>query len=150
MLDQFSAAQSQFTLLHEERRRLVNVSLCASLFVYLSEKAVAIIESIVFLLKANLDEMCKLSSPPEKIQISGGLAALEGLNQRIADISGLPVYRPTDCEATARGTAYLLADQPQHWPEQNEGRRYNPEDNPALLERYKKWTTAMLSHIRKE
>ena len=116
----------------------------------LEEKAVAIIESIVFLLKANLDEMCKLSSPPEKIQISGGLAALEGLNQRIADISGLPVYRPTDCEATARGTAYLLADQPQHWPEQNEGRRYNPEDNPALLERYKKWTTAMLSHIRKE
>jgi glycerol kinase len=114
------------------------------------EKAVAIIESIVFLLKANLDEMSKLSSPPEQIQITGGLAALNGLNQRIADISELPVYRPTQCEATARGTAYLLADQPARWPEQDEGDWFKPEDNPALLKRYKNWTEAMLLHMRKK
>lgn len=112
------------------------------------EKAVAIIESIVFLLKANLDEMSKLSSPPEQIQITGGLATLNGLNQRIADLSDLPVYRPTECEATARGTAYLLADQPSHWPEQDEGDWFKPEDNPALLKRYQNWTDAMHNHMR--
>ena len=114
-----------------------------------AEKAVAIIESIVFLLKANLDEMSKLSSPPEQIQISGGLATLDGLNQRIADISGLPVYRPAECEATARGTAYLLAKQPRHWPEQDEGCWFNPKENAALLERYTNWTEAMLENMRK-
>lgn len=112
------------------------------------EKAVAVIESIVFLLIACLDEMSKLSSPPEQIQISGGLAKQDGLNQRIADLSGLPVYRPTGCEATSRGTAYLLADQPTHWPEQDAGEWFEPEDNPDFKMRYAKWTEAMLESLR--
>ena len=112
------------------------------------EKAVAVIESIVFLLIACLDEMSKLSSPPEQIQISGGLAKQDGLNQRIADLSGLPVYRPTGCEATSRGTAYLLAGQPTHWPEQDAGEWFEPEDNPDFKMRYAKWTEAMLENLR--
>ena len=112
------------------------------------EKAVAVIESIVFLLIACLDEMSKLSSPPEQIQISGGLAKQDGLNQRIADLSGLPVYRPTGCEATSRGTAYLLAGQPTHWPEQDAGEWFDPEDNPDFKMRYAKWTEAMLENLR--
>lgn len=113
------------------------------------EKAVAIIESIVFLLKACLDEMSKLSSPPEQIQLTGGLALQNGLNQRLADLSELPVYRPTECEATARGTAYLLAEQPAHWPEQDAGDWFDPADNPALKQRYEKWMQATLADIRK-
>ncbi|MDH5368506.1 MAG: FGGY-family carbohydrate kinase, partial [Gammaproteobacteria bacterium] len=114
----------------------------------LKEKTVAVVESIVFLLKACLDEMSKLSSPPEQIQITGGLAAQNGLNQRIADLSGLPVYRPTECEATARGTAYLLADQPVHWPEQDAGDWFEPENNPDFSNRYTKWMDAMLENMR--
>ena len=113
-----------------------------------NEKAVAIIESIVFLLKACLDEMSKLSSPPEQIQITGGLASLDGLNQRLADVSGLAVYRPTECEATARGTAYLLAEQPSHWPEEDAGVWFDPADNPALIKRYQDWLSAMLENMR--
>lgn len=114
----------------------------------LNEKTVAIIESIVFLLKACLDEMSKLASPPEQIQITGGLASQNGLNQRIADLSGLPVYRPTECEATARGVAYLLAGQPVHWPEQDAGEWFEPSDNPELKNRYGQWTETMLDSMR--
>ena len=112
------------------------------------EKAVAVIESIVFLLKACLDEMSKLSSPPEQIQISGGLATLDGLNQRLADLSELPVYCPTECEATSRGTAYLLADQPTIWPEKDVGRWFKPEENTELTKRYDKWMQLMLGNMR--
>lgn len=70
-----------------------------------AEKLVAVIESIVFLLCANIGEMKKLSSPPEQIQITGGLAIQDGLCQRLADLSQLPIYRPIECEATARGVA---------------------------------------------
>ncbi len=113
-----------------------------------NEKAVAIVESVVFLLKACLDEMSKLSSPPEQIQITGGLASLDGLNQRLADLSALPVYCPTECEATARGTAYLLAKQPMHWPEQDAGEWFKPEDNVELTKRYNTWMALMLENIR--
>lgn len=114
----------------------------------INEKAVAIVESIVFLLIACLDEMSKLSSPPEQIQITGGMASQDGLNQRLADLSGLPVYRPTECEATARGTAFLLAEQPNHWPEQDAGIWFKPEENTHLKNRYTEWMNLMLEHIR--
>ena len=114
----------------------------------INEKAVAVVESIIFLLKACLDEMSKLSSPPEQIQITGGLSALAGLNQRLADLSGLPVYCPTECEATARGTAYLLAEQPSHWPEQDTGVWFNPKENSALNKRYEDWMNLLLETIR--
>ena len=114
----------------------------------IAEKAVAIVESIVFLLKACLDEMAKLSSPPEQIQITGGLASLDGLNQRLADLSKLPVYRPTQCEATARGTAYLLAGQPSSWPEQDAGIWFKAENNIELKKRYDNWMKLMLKNIR--
>lgn len=114
----------------------------------INEKAVAIVESIVFLLKACLDEMSKLSSPPEQIQITGGLASLDGLNQRLADLSGLHVYCPTECEATTRGTAYLLAEQPASWPEQGAGIWFEPEENNDFKKRYDDWMKLMLKHMR--
>ena len=114
----------------------------------INEKSVAIIESIVFLLKVCLDEMNKLSSPPEQFQITGGLASLNGLNQRLADLSGLPVYCPTECEATARGTAYLLAEQPASWPEQDAGVWFKPEENIELTKRYDEWLVLMLKTMR--
>lgn len=113
-----------------------------------AEMAVAVIESIVFLLCANLAEMRKLSSPPEQIQLTGGLAVLDGLCQRLADISGLPVYRPEECEATARGVAWLLAGQPDVWPENTPGIWFKPANHPDLDERYQQWTAAMLNIMR--
>lgn len=113
-----------------------------------SQKAVAIVESIVFLINSNIEEMQKTASPPEQIQLSGGLGKLDGLAQRLADLTGLPVYRPQECEATARGLAYLLADQPRQWPEDKPGQWFNPRGNKALKERYTKWMEAMLHSLR--
>lgn len=116
----------------------------------LNEKTVAVVESIIFLSKSCLDEMSKLSSRPEQIQLTGGLASQNCLNQKLADLSGLAVYRPTECEASARGTAYLLAEQPTHWPEEDAGDWFDPEENPALVKRYNEWLQAMIHNLRNE
>ncbi len=107
------------------------------------QMAVAVAESIVFLLQANLDLFQKLASPLEQIIASGGLTWYEGLCQRISDLSGLPLYRPAEYEATARGTAWLLAGKPKDWPETVFGVWFKPRANPALRARYERWRTAM-------
>jgi len=112
------------------------------------QKAVAIIESIVFLIKANIEEMQKTASPPEQIQLTGGLGRLDGLCQRLADVTGLPVYRPEECEATARGLAYLLAGRPTQWPENKPGQWFEAKNNQAFKARYSEWLAAMLEAIR--
>jgi glycerol kinase len=109
---------------------------------------VAVAESIVFLIQANLDEMGKFTAPPEQIRITGGLA-WDGLCQRIADLAGLAVYRPRLCEATGRGTAFLLAGRPGHWPEPEPGERFEPLPNPELQATYERWMELMLGEMRK-
>lgn len=109
---------------------------------------VAVIESIVFLIHANVQEMMKFASPPEQLQISGGLAKLNGLCQRLADLTRLPIYRPLECEATARGTAYLIAQKPTHWPENEHGVWFQPVENIVLDTRFLLWEQAMLQRMR--
>ncbi len=112
------------------------------------ERAVAVAESIIFLLNTNLEKMHHLSSPPEQIQITGGLAQIDGLCQRLADLSDLPVYRPRETEATARGIAFLLADCPEHWPEETDiGIWFTPQPNSALQARYNEWKALMQTEI---
>ena len=118
------------------------------------EKMVAVVESIVFLLHTNLNEMESACLAPRTIVISGGLATLNGLCQRLADLCGLPICRPAECEATARGMAFLLAGQEimsDPWSLHNHGHSpgsiadtiFTPAANPALQERYRLWQHAM-------
>ncbi len=107
------------------------------------QKAVAVAESIVFLLQANLSIMQKTAPPVTRIIATGGLAWFDGLCRRLADLSGLPVYRPAEQEATARGTAYLLAGFPGDWPEERSGEPFTPQANPGLLRRYERWRAEM-------
>jgi glycerol kinase len=107
------------------------------------EQAVAVVESIVFLLQDNLQAMGRFARPPRQIRISGGLARLDGLCQRLADITALPVNRPGQCEATARGLAYLLAKQPASWPDPAGGQWFRPQLHVSLQERYRRWQAAM-------
>ncbi|MHB8535729.1 MAG: FGGY family carbohydrate kinase [Sulfuricaulis sp.] len=107
------------------------------------QKAVAVAESIVFLLYTNLVAMQKIAPPVARMVASGGLARLDGLCRRLADLSGLPLYRPAEHEASARGTAYLLAGFPQDWPEERPAVSFTPEPDAALKRRYERWQAEM-------
>ena len=106
-----------------------------------AEYFVAIIESIIFLLFNNIQQ---LKQPPETIFISGGLAQLDGLCQKLADLSQAKVQRFTETETSARGCAWL-ANQLDHnvsakhhllWQELMVETQFNPVNNPEILQRY--------------
>ncbi|NGP53951.1 FGGY family carbohydrate kinase [Thioalkalivibrio sp. XN8] len=105
----------------------------------LEDEAVAVIESIVFLLQANLEAMLAADgeSRPQQIRASGGLSQLDGLCQRLANLSGLPVVRPQDNqEATASGVARLLGA-PR--PRRSADARFQPQPAAAFEARYAAW-----------
>ena len=97
---------------------------------------VAVIESIVFLLQAIIERMCRHDPAIDRIRISGGLASLDGLCQRLADLSGLAVHRPVQAEATARGVAWQAAGGPADWPPGGAGETFTPNENTRLQSRY--------------
>jgi len=101
-------------------------------------QAVAVVESIVFLLCENLTLMERYLPAPSQLLLSGGLAALDGLCQRLADLSGVEVVRSAETEGTAKGLAYLLADMPQIWPAAME-QTFKSRANPSLRKRYTQW-----------
>ena len=93
----------------------------------------------------------------KQIVISGGLSVLQGLCQRLADLSGLQVIRPQQTEATAKGLAFLLVSpslkslteekpllkRDVMWAENNIADHFTPATNVALCERYRQWRTAL-------
>ncbi len=111
-------------------------------------KAVAVAESIAFLLFHNLEEIEGVLSGTGRLIIGGGLSRLDGISQRLADLSGCPVHRPPDRESTSRGVCYLLTKGLSPWPGPEGGRCYRPGDGIALRERYLRWKEAMERRIR--
>jgi glycerol kinase len=107
------------------------------------QKAVAVVESIAFLLQANIDEIGKYVSPAARIRVSGGVSRLDGLCRRLATVSGLPVHRRDDAEATARGIGYLAAGMPEVWNESGTEEVFAPDGNEALRGRYARWRERM-------
>ena len=103
------------------------------------EAMVAVIESIIFLVQANVALLRTVNPGIDKIQISGGLSRLDGLCQRLANLSGIAVYRPVLVEATARGIAWQAAGCPVDWPSTGEGTTFAPTANPGLHERYQRF-----------
>lgn len=79
------------------------------------KKFIAVVESIIFLLYRNLLLMEPQGKIFDRIVVSGGLANSDFICQSLADLSGLPVVRVEECEASARGAAYLLAAGPIDW-----------------------------------
>lgn len=101
----------------------------------------ALVESILFLIKANLDEMCKISGLPETLRLSGGLSTSEWLCQKLADLSEIPVLQSTQQEATAQGLAYLLGQFPES--RHTASKKFIPRPVPKLRQRYSLWLKAM-------
>ncbi len=113
-----------------------------------ADKLVAVAESIVFLIQANLEEMSEIFVAPKRVVATGGLSRLDGLCQRLANLSGFDVHRPAECEATARGTAFLLANMPKSWPDPGQARVFKPESSDALNDRYARWRSTLAEAIR--
>jgi glycerol kinase len=106
----------------------------------IAEKAVAIIESIVFMIQVNL-EIMKAEAPLETIRVSGGLSNLDGLCQKLSDLSGLDVVRSHVAEASARGVAWLAAGRPESWnittADDTRLVRFTPQPAERLQMRYR-------------
>ncbi len=113
------------------------------------EKLAAVGESIVFLIRAILDEMATELPPPARVNLSGGMVVRDGLCQRIADVTSLAVDRNQMIEGTAIGLGRVLA------------RRFDadsadridvlaPRANPALLERYARWSVELDRALRED
>lgn len=100
----------------------------------------AIIESIAFLLQHNIEQLQQMQMLSQ-LRVSGGLSRLNGLCQKLADLSGLEVVRFAETEATARGVAWMAAGYPEVWEMQQPERCFNPGKTPELKQRYKRFTT---------
>ncbi len=107
------------------------------------QKAVAVVESMAFLLQANIDHMARYVPPARRIRVSGGVSRLDGLCRRLAAVSGLPVIRREDPEASARGIAYLAAGRPASWNTAPQEEVFAPTRDEALRARYRRWLGLM-------
>jgi glycerol kinase len=107
------------------------------------EKAIAVLESILFLAVTILEEMAVELPGPSRIFASGGLAQLDVLCVRFASLAGIPVDRPAMPEATARGLAWLLSGSGAAWPPPTTPRRFEPVPDQALTERFRRWRVEM-------
>ena len=103
------------------------------------EALVAVIESVIFLLQANVTLLQTVNPAIDKIQVSGGLSSFDGLCQKLANLSGLAVHRPVQIEATARGIAWQAASEPADWPDSGEGDTFTPTADPGLKKRYNRF-----------
>lgn len=107
------------------------------------QQAVAVVESVVFLLQANLDEMAQYLPPAARIRISGGVSQIDGLCRRLAALSRLPVQRREDAEATARGIGYLAAGRPASWNQSIAQQVFAPDEDAGIRARYLRWRALM-------
>ena len=86
----------------------------------IEEKAVAIVESILFLITINLEAMNNTGKSVKRIRITGGLSALDGLCQRLANLTQRVVFRPEVKQATSQGIARLAANLNDGWQDLRE------------------------------
>jgi glycerol kinase len=112
-----------------------------------AEKAVAVIESIVFMIQLNL-ELMQVESPLRGLRASGGLSQLDGLCQKLSNLSGLVLERSHVIEATARGAAWLAAGRPDNWNHAGgdaatASRGFTPRPDRPLQQRYLTFKTHM-------
>ena len=112
-----------------------------------SARLAAVLESIVFLVNNNLDELRPHGPPLDRILVTGGMADNDFFCRALASVAGIPVFRSREREATAKGLAYLVAGQPADWPAQGEGDRFAPTQDIALAARFRAWLAALRAAI---
>jgi glycerol kinase len=112
----------------------------------MQQQLVAVAESIVFLIQRNLALLQGLGAPCAYVLASGGVSRSDRFCQALSDASGLPLRRPAQCEASARGSAFLLAGRPTEWARVEED-RFEPQANASLQARHQAWREAMAAAL---
>ena len=102
----------------------------------------AVLESVACLLCVNLEAL-RRSAPLQRIRVSGGLSRSDLLCRSLAELSGMPVERYAESEATARGVAFLAAGQPASWRPLPIERVFTPSGDAALAARFSRWRAEM-------
>ena len=95
------------------------------------------------MIQVNL-ELMAAEAPLKKLRVSGGLSNLDGLCQRLSNLSGLEIERTEITEATARGAAWLAAGRPQGWykngtEKETDFMSFIPKHDASLQERYRQF-----------
>ena len=98
----------------------------------------AVVESIVFLICENFQRMTrgKPDQPVSGIRVSGGLSNLDGVCQRLANMTQCHVTRTSIVEATASGVAWMAAGRPSNWASDQDEIEFLPEDDRELADRF--------------
>jgi glycerol kinase len=107
------------------------------------EKLVAVVESIAFLICANLDAMRAAGARPRRVLASGGLSACDYLCYCVASISPMEVARTSLQETTATGLAFLATGQPRDWQPLSDVTTFKSVAGAALRGRYHQWQRFM-------
>ncbi len=106
----------------------------------------SVAESILFLLRSNLDEIRAAGLIVDSLRVSGGLSRSDAICQHAADICGVPIWRPDMVETTAQGIAMLAANKLE-WPiaANHDGNRFSPQQVTDWQTRYKAFVELMNS-----
>jgi glycerol kinase len=104
-----------------------------------SARAVAVVESVVFLVVEILRAMEASQGPVRALRAGGGLARLDGLCTRLASLASVPVERHAETETTALGVARLLGATPRA----PEIQRFEPTEDAPLGARHARWRTEL-------
>lgn len=108
-------------------------------------RLVAVVESVVYMVCENIDLLAARGGLA-RLSVAGGLSSLDGVCQRLADASGLRVWRSSEIEGTARGLARVVFGG-QARESARKGRWFEPREDPAFLERRSRWREAMASAL---
>jgi glycerol kinase len=106
----------------------------------------AVAESILFLIRANLETMSRDGEPPTRIVATGGLSGSDELIDRLAGLCGLTVHRLDDLEATASGVGFLVAGRPSSWSSSTVT-LFEPVRKSGLDDRYHRWLDTMKQEL---
>ncbi|NND98922.1 MAG: hypothetical protein HKN47_16520 [Pirellulaceae bacterium] len=95
---------------------------------------IAVIESIVFLIDQNVRRIA-LHEQISELRVSGGVSRLDGLCQRLANVTTRRVSRPEESESTACGVAWLAAGRPTNWNADSQSTVFTPRVDDQLQQR---------------
>ncbi|WP_039917742.1 FGGY family carbohydrate kinase [Cellvibrio mixtus] len=106
------------------------------------EKILAWIESVIFQIVINI-ELMKKAGEIRYVRISGGFSKSNQVCQRLADISGLDVYRSDNADATLQGAACMATGISSRWQPDFQQEIFLPVENAELRKRFLIWQNAM-------